>query len=167
MRLSTNLHIACTGSCVLVRRAGCLREGANISCAQFVREELHRGRLFTFHRLELTADDQTAEFPLGFGTRGLSFFLFRPRIYISPREHEITRKLYGVSNIRSFSSGSAAIALRTSFAKVPVGTYQTRVRRPSPVVIYLRFVCPPAGEELALERIYRGKRNRSKEVAEK
>lgn len=154
MRLSENLHIACTGSRMLGGRASCLSGGANTRRGS-ARKNC-TGRLFAFLRLDptlLTIKRRSRKGEYTHGGEGETrvFFLFPPRIYIQPRQREITRKLYGVSNIRSFLSGSAAIAWRTSFAKLPGKTCQTRVRCPLPVVIYLRFVCPPAGKESAFE----------------
>lgn len=151
-RLSANLHIACIGSRILARRASCLSGGANTPAKNYT------GRLFALLWLDPhTAGDQTTSFQRrvvlhGKRRRDTSVLPFsRPRIYIPSRQREITRKLYDVSNVRSFLSGSAAIASRTSFAKLAAKTCGTRVRCPLAVVIYLRFVCPPAGKEFAFK----------------
>lgn len=148
------------GSCILARRASCLSGGANRPAKNCYRSIICFPPCSILQRCRRPNDGVSTANPCYTGKEGetLPFFLFPgPRIYIPSRQREITRKLYDVSNVRSFLSGTAAIASRTSFAKLAAKTCETRVRCPSPlptplaVVIYLRFVCPPAAEGIRVQ----------------
>lgn len=95
-----------------VRRvAGCLNERRK-QVSSFVQKE---SIIFAF--LFQHADEQTTKFPTGERETSRSSV----NLYLHPpRQREITRKLYAVylTFLRSFPFGSAAIASRTSFAKL-------------------------------------------------
>ena len=145
-RLSANLHIACIGSRILARRASCLSGGANTPAKNYT------GRLFALLWLDPhTAGDQTTEFPRrvvlhGKRRRDTSVLPFsRPRIYIPSRQREITRKLYDVSNVRSFVPFRFG---RDSFAHQFRKTCSQNLRNESPLPPCCRYLftfCLPAG----------------------